>query len=101
VRESPQGGNPDDPRGNEMESEEMKEGPPKGHDRRCGKAWEKVLVIANSRQEIRTTAKNVLPARDTRTSQAYMYNVRWTSKLSLLSLIAVVNNNVYQQRDKY
>jgi hypothetical protein len=31
-------GNPDDPGGNEMESEEMKEGPPKGQDRECEKA---------------------------------------------------------------
>jgi hypothetical protein len=27
-------------------------------------AWERVLVIANSCQEIRTTAKNVVPTRD-------------------------------------
>jgi hypothetical protein len=35
MRESPQGGNPGEPGGNEMESEEMKEGPPKGQDREC------------------------------------------------------------------
>jgi hypothetical protein len=80
-----------------MESEEMKEGPPKGQDRRCRKAWERVLVVANGCQEIRTPAKNDVPARDTRTSRVYMYNVRWTSKLGLLSLIAAVNNDVYQQ----
>jgi hypothetical protein len=40
--ESPQGGNPGDPGGNEMKSEEMKEGPPIGQGRRCGKAWESV-----------------------------------------------------------
>jgi hypothetical protein len=57
-------------------------------------------VVANGFQEIRTPAKNVVPARDTRTSRAYMYNVRWTSKLGLLSLIAEVNNNVYQQENK-
>jgi hypothetical protein len=38
--ESPQGGNPSDPGGNKMESEEMKENPLIGQDRRCGKAWE-------------------------------------------------------------
>jgi hypothetical protein len=27
----------------------------------------------------------------------YVYNVRWTSKFILLSLITAVNNNVYQQ----
>jgi hypothetical protein len=40
--ESPQGGNVGDPGGNEMESEEMKEGPSLGQYRRCGKAWERV-----------------------------------------------------------
>jgi hypothetical protein len=99
--ESPQGANPSDPGGKEMESEKMKKGPPKGQDRECGKAWERVWMVANGFQEIRTPAKNVVPSRDTRTSRAYMYNVRWKCRLSLLSLIAVVNNNVYQQRDKY
>jgi hypothetical protein len=83
-----------------MKSEEMKESTPIGQDRRCGKAWKRVLVVANGCQEMRTPAKNDVPARDTRTSRAYMYNVRWTSKLGFLSLIAAVNNNVYQQRNK-
>jgi hypothetical protein len=87
VRESPQGGNLGDPGGNEMESEEMKESPPIGQDRRCGKAWERVVVIANSFQEIRTLTKSDVPTRDTRTSRVYVYNVRWTRKLSLLSLM--------------
>jgi hypothetical protein len=98
--ESPQGGNPGDPGGNEVESEEMKEIPPRGQERRYEKAWERVLVVANGFQETRTPAKNVVPAEDTRTNRAYMYNVRWTSKLGLLSLIAAINNNVYQQNDK-
>jgi hypothetical protein len=84
-----------------MESEEMKESPPKGQDRRCRKAWERVSVITNSCQEIRTPMKSDIHARDTRTSRVYMYNVKWTSKLGLLSLIAAVNNNVYQQENKY
>jgi hypothetical protein len=66
-----------------MESEEMKENPPIGQDRRCRKAWERVLVVANGFQEIRTPVKSDVPARDTRTSRVYMYNVRWTSKLRL------------------
>jgi hypothetical protein len=81
VIESPQGGNLGDLGGNEMESEEMKEGPPKGQDIRCVNAWERVLVIANSFQEIRTHVKSVIPTRDTRTRRVYMYNVMWTSKL--------------------
>jgi hypothetical protein len=97
--ESPQGENIGDPGGNEMKSEVMKEGPHIGQGRRCGKAWES--VVANGFQEIRTTVKSVVPARDTRTSRAYMYNVRWTSKLSLLSLIAATDNNIYQQRNNY
>jgi len=38
MRESPQGGNPNDPGGNEMKSEEMKEGPHKGQYRESGRA---------------------------------------------------------------
>jgi hypothetical protein len=98
MRESPQRGNPGDPGGNEMESEEMEDGPPKGQDRECGKAWERVLVVANGCQETKKPAKNVVLARDTRTSEAYMYNVRWTSKLRLLCLIAAVNKSIYQQQ---
>jgi hypothetical protein len=99
--ESPQGGNPGDPRGNKMEKEEMKEIPPIGQYGRCRKAWERVLVVAKGFQEIRTPAKNDVPARDTKTCRVDMYNVRWTRKLGLLSLISAVNNNVYQQESKY
>jgi hypothetical protein len=56
-------------------------------------------VVAKSCQEIRVPVKSDVPARDTRTSQVYAYNVRWTSKLSLLSLIAAINNDVYQQQN--
>jgi hypothetical protein len=45
-----------------MESEEMKESPPIGQDGRCGKAWERVLVVAKGCQEIRTLAKNDVPS---------------------------------------
>jgi hypothetical protein len=38
--ESPQGRNLCDLKGNEMESEEMKEIPPIGQYKRCEKAWE-------------------------------------------------------------
>jgi hypothetical protein len=58
-------------------------------------------VVANGFQETRTPAKNVVPAIDTRTSQAYMCNVRWKNKLSFLSLILAVNNNVYKQIHKH
>jgi hypothetical protein len=81
MKQSPQGGNPDDIGGNEMESEEMKESPPMGQDRRCIKAWERVFVVANGFQEIRTPTNNDVPSRDTRTNQIYMYNVRWKSRL--------------------
>ena len=54
-------GNPNDPGGNEVESEEMKEIPSRGQDRRYEKAWERVLVVANGFQETRTPAKNVVP----------------------------------------
>jgi hypothetical protein len=53
MKESPKGGNLGDPGGNEMESEEM-EIPPIGQYRRCVKAWERVLVVANGFQEINT-----------------------------------------------
>jgi hypothetical protein len=56
------------------------------------------LVVAKSCQEIRVPAKSDVPSRDTRTSQIYAYNVRWMSKLGLLSLIAAVNKNIYQQQ---
>jgi hypothetical protein len=52
MKESPQGGNLGDPGGNEMESEEMKEGPPIGQDTKCGKALERVLMVANGCQEV-------------------------------------------------
>jgi hypothetical protein len=55
-------------------------------------------VVAKGCQEVRVHVKSDVPARDTGTSQVYAYNVRWTSKLSLLSLIAAVNNDVYQQQ---
>jgi hypothetical protein len=56
-------------------------------------------VVAKSFQEIRVPVKRDVLAQDTRTSQVYAYNVRWTSKLSLLSLIVAVNNDVYQQQN--
>jgi hypothetical protein len=56
-------------------------------------------VVAKSCQETKVPVKSDVPARDTRTSQVYVYNVRWTSKLSLLSLIAAINNDVYQQQN--
>jgi hypothetical protein len=56
-------------------------------------------VVAKSFQEIRVPVKSDVPARDTRTSQVYVYNVRWTRKLILLSLIAAINNDVYQQQN--
>jgi hypothetical protein len=40
----------------------MKESPPIGQDRRCGKSWERVLVVANGFQETRTPVKNVVLA---------------------------------------
>jgi hypothetical protein len=95
--ESPQGGNLGDPWGNDMESEEMKESYPIGQYRRCRKDWERVLVVANSFQEIRTPAKNDVHSRDTRTSRLYMYNVRWRRKLGLISRMSAVKNDVYQQ----
>jgi hypothetical protein len=55
--ESTQGGNPNEPRGNEMEGEEMKEIPPIGQYRICRKAWERFFVVANGFQEIRTPVK--------------------------------------------
>jgi hypothetical protein len=67
--------------GNGVESEEIKEGPPKGQYGRCRKAWERVLVVAKGFQGVRTPAKNDVPTRDTRTSRVFMYNVRWMRKL--------------------
>jgi hypothetical protein len=60
--ESSQGGNLGDPGGNDMESEEMKEIPAIGQYRGCGKDWERVLVVYNGFQEIRTPTKNGVPA---------------------------------------
>jgi hypothetical protein len=57
-----------------------------------------LLEVAKGFQEIIVPLNSDVPARDTRTNQVYAYNVRWTSKLSLLSLIAAVNNDVYQQQ---
>jgi hypothetical protein len=97
--ESLQGGNLGDPGGNEMESEEKKEGSPTGLDYKHKNNRERVLVVANIFQEIRIPVKSDVPARDTRTNQAYAYNVRWTSKLIFFSLIATINNVVYQQNN--
>jgi hypothetical protein len=55
-------------------------------------------VEAKGCLEVRVPVKSDVPARDTRTSQVYAYNVRWTSKLSLLSLIAALNKSIYQQQ---
>jgi hypothetical protein len=41
----------------------------------------------------------IVSNRDTRTRKVYAYNVSWKSKLRLLSLIAVVKNNIYQQKN--
>jgi hypothetical protein len=60
--ESPQGGNTSDPGGNEMESDEMKESPPIGQDRRCKRIL--ISVVENGFQEIGTPPKNGVPARD-------------------------------------
>jgi hypothetical protein len=56
-------------------------------------------MVAKSYQEIRGPVKSDVPARDIRTSRVYVYNVRWTSKLSLLSLIKAINSDVYQQQN--
>jgi hypothetical protein len=55
-------------------------------------------VVAKSCQEVRVPVKSDVPSRNTRISQVYVYNLRWKSKLSLLSLIAVVNKSIYQQQ---
>jgi hypothetical protein len=55
-------------------------------------------VVAKGCQETIVPVKRDVLTRDTRISRVYAYNVRWTSKLSLLSLIATVNNDVYQQQ---
>jgi len=83
-----------------MESEEMKEGPPKGQDIECGMAWERVSVVDESYQETKVPVKSGVPARDTRTNQVYMYNVRWKNKLSFMPLISVVTKDIYQQETK-
>jgi hypothetical protein len=54
-------------------------------------------VVADGFQEIRTPAKNDVPTPKTRARRVYMYNVRWKINLVLLSLIAAVKNDVYQQ----
>jgi hypothetical protein len=72
---------------------------PIGEETKHGKAWERVLVVAKGCQEIRVPVKSGVPARDTRINQLYAYNVRWTSKLSLLSLVTAMNNDVYQQQN--
>jgi succinate dehydrogenase/fumarate reductase-like Fe-S protein len=56
-------------------------------------------VVAKSFQEIRVPVKRDVPARDTRKSQAYEYNVRCTRNLILLSLIEAIKNDVYQQQN--
>jgi hypothetical protein len=53
------------------------------------------LVVAKGFQEVIVPVKSDVFARDTRTSQVYAYNVRWTRKLIFLSLIEVVNNDLY------
>jgi hypothetical protein len=84
-----------------MESEEMKEIPPIGQDRRCRKGLGKSLGGSQWFPRDKNTCKECCTFPRHKNKPAYMYNVRWTRKLILLSLIAEVNNNVYQQKYKY
>jgi hypothetical protein len=52
-------------------------------------------VVAKGFQEVIVPVKSDVPARDTRKIQVYAYDVRWKSKLRLLSLIAAVNKSIY------
>ena len=98
MKETPQEGNLGDPRGKWDEKWYDGSVAPIGQDNKHKKGWERVLVVAEGFQEVRVPTKSDVPSRDTRTSQVYVYDVRWTSKLSLLSLIAAVNNTIYQQQ---
>jgi hypothetical protein len=56
-------------------------------------------VVAKGFQEVRIHVKSDVPTQDTRTSQVYAYNVRWTIKLILMSLIEAIKNYVYHQQN--
>jgi hypothetical protein len=43
------------------------------------------------------TWEEIVPARDTRKTKYTMKYIKWTSKLIFISLILVVNKNIYQQ----
>jgi hypothetical protein len=85
-------------RGNDMESEMYEWMPLNVKLLSAEKDLKEVLVVAKGFQEVRVHVKSDVPARDRRTSQVYVYNVRWTRNLSLMSLIEAVNNDVYQKQ---
>jgi hypothetical protein len=86
--------------GNEMESEMMNECPYRsscyvedGFDGMSRK-WFKVAKSLGTCESVCTCPRH-------KKSQLYELYVRWTSKLSLLSLFAAVNKNIYQRTNDY
>jgi hypothetical protein len=53
--------------------------------------------MVNGFQVLEYLRKIVVPARDTRRDKYTSSNIKWTSKLSLLSQTTAVNKSIYQQ----
>ena len=99
MKETPQEGNLGDPRGKWDEKWYDGSVAPIGQDNKHKKGLKRVLVVAKGFQDVRVPIKIDVHARDTRTGQVYAYNVRCTRKLTLLSRIAAIKNDVYQQQN--
>jgi hypothetical protein len=60
-------------------------------------AWKQVSEMVNDFQVLEYLRKIVVPARDTRRDKYTSSNIKWKSKLSLLSQTTKVNKSIYQQ----
>jgi hypothetical protein len=70
---------------------------PIGQVARWKEGWKRVSVVVNGCQEVQAPAVDGSTCPRHKKIQLYEIYVRWTSKLSLLSLFAAVNRDIYQQ----
>jgi hypothetical protein len=64
---------------------------------RWKEGWKRVSVVVNGCQKVQAPVDDDSTCPRHKKNQLCEIYVKWTSKLSLLSLFAAVNKNIYQQ----
>jgi hypothetical protein len=70
---------------------------PIGQVARWKEGWKRVSVVVNGCKEVQASADDDSTCPRHKKNQLYEIYVKWTRKLSLLSLFAAVNKYIYQQ----